>query len=216
MENWQFLSFLVLGLLLGLRHALEVDHVVTVSTIASETKSLKKSSLIGLFWGMGHSTALFGAGLVILLFKVSIPARLSLFFEFLVGLALIIIGIQLLLKSAKAHIHQHEHDGKTHSHYHESSHHLKKSYSIGFLNGLAGSGALMLIVLSASKNLTEGFLYLFFFGVGSILGMLALSTVIGLHFLFSKRLSMVDKFLPITASCVSIFLGITIVLSFLK
>lgn len=91
-ESLQLITLFGLGFILGLKHALDADHIVAVSTIVSQTKSLKKSSLLGAIWGMGHTTTLFLVGLAILGFKLTLPYKLALSFEFLVGIILVILG----------------------------------------------------------------------------------------------------------------------------
>src|SRR5262249_46821813 len=86
------ISVLGLGLILGLRHALDPDHIVAVSTIVSETKSVRRSSLIGTFWGLGHTMSLLIAGVVVIALKVQISNRFALWLEFVVALMLVLLG----------------------------------------------------------------------------------------------------------------------------
>src|SRR2546421_2600836 len=157
------LTMLGLGLVLGLRHALEPDHVAAVSTIVSESKSLRRSSLIGTFWGLGHTVALLLVGIFVIALKFQISPRLALWMEFIVALMLILLGSRALLKSLrdyKVHVHRHTHDGTEHIHVHlhrpgEHRHghrHLIKvgarPFFIGLVHGMAGSGALTILVLA--------------------------------------------------------------------
>lgn len=96
-DNTYTITLLGLGFILGLKHALDADHVVAVSTIVSQVRGLKKSSLIGAIWGVGHTTTLLLVGLVILIFKLVIPNKVALFFEILVGFVLVILGIGVLI-----------------------------------------------------------------------------------------------------------------------
>jgi len=81
-----FLGVLGLGFVLGLKHALDPDHMVAVSTIVSESKSIRRSSLVGTFWGLGHTTSLLSAGIVVIGLKVQISERIALWMEFAVAL----------------------------------------------------------------------------------------------------------------------------------
>lgn len=115
------LTMLGLGLVLGLRHALDPDHVAAVSTIVSESKSVRRSSLIGTFWGLGHTVALLLVGIFVIALKFQISPRLALWMEFIVALMLILLGGRSLLKSLrdyKVHVHRHAHDGTEHIHVH--------------------------------------------------------------------------------------------------
>ena len=104
MEMMPF-SLLGFGFLLGVKHAFDADHVAAVSTFAAKNNSIKKSSLLGMFWGFGHAISFFFLGLIILLFKISIPQKIALSFEFIVGFMLIILGFSVLLAINKNKIH---------------------------------------------------------------------------------------------------------------
>jgi len=216
-EPLQLATLLGLGFVLGLKHALDADHVVAISTIVSHTKSLKKSSLFGAIWGVGHTTTLFLVGLAILIFKLTIPDKLALSFEFLVGIVLVVLGIDVLRKiiKEKTHWHRHQHGKVRHTHFHShealSSHnHLHKSFIVGMVHGLAGSAALMLLVLTTVKSISQGLLYILVFGVGSILGMLLVSGVIGLSFLWTTRFDGLHNGVKVLTGSISIVLGFII------
>src|SRR5215510_2186613 len=98
MMNGMFLSVLTLGFVLGLKHALDPDHMVAVSTIVSESKSVKRSSLVGTFWGLGHTLSLLCAGIVVIALKVQISDRVALWMEFTVALMLILLGVRAMLR----------------------------------------------------------------------------------------------------------------------
>src|SRR5437762_8021883 len=98
MANGMFLGVLALGFVLGLKHALDPDHMVAVSTIVSESKSVKRSSLIGTCWGLGHTLSLLCAGVLVIALKVQITRRIALWMEFAVALMLILLGLKAMLK----------------------------------------------------------------------------------------------------------------------
>lgn len=215
------LSLLGLGLLLGLEHALDADHVVAVSTLVSQTKSVKRSSIFGIFWGMGHTTTLFLVGLVILIFKLTIPPRVALSFEFIVGIMLVLLGIDVLRKWMRGDVHSHPHeheDGVTHTHLHAhthadaTGHHHHRSFLVGLVHGLAGSSALMLLVLSTVDNLWAGIFFILVFGLGTILGMLITSTLIALPFKWMSNFARMNSILRLASGVISIGLGIMIMI----
>src|SRR6267143_6041115 len=194
MTDATLLTMLGFGLVLGLRHALDPDHLAAVSTIVSESKSLRRSSLVGTFWGMGHTLSLLLAGVLVIALKFQISARLTVWMEFVVALMLILLGIKSLLRSLrclKVHVHRHRHDGTEHTHVHlhrpgeQHAHghrHLVKfgarPFFIGMVHGMAGSGALMILVLATIPSAVAGLIYVAIFGMGSIGGMLLMSVVI--------------------------------------
>ncbi|MFQ5881757.1 MAG: sulfite exporter TauE/SafE family protein [Candidatus Methylomirabilales bacterium] len=223
---------LFVGFVLGMEHALDADHVVAVSTIVSHSRSLWRSSLTGIFWGVGHSLTLVMVGLVVLLFKVHIPERWALSMEFFVGLVLVALGGQILwqYRRKRVHAHVHSHGGEVHIHFHSHAlgedhdhdhhaSHLRKPLLVGMIHGLAGSAALMLLVLTTVRSAAQGFLYILVFGVGSIVGMLLTSSLIALPFaLTAARFQRINEAIRIVAGVVSIILGaaIMIEIGFLK
>jgi sulfite exporter TauE/SafE len=219
---------LAFGFATGLQHATEADHVTAVATLVSKNRRLSKASLLGALWGAGHTLTLFIAGLAVLLLAVSIPAKLALSLEFGVGIMLIILGLSVIRSVRKnavidsffnmfstKHIHPHAHGNKVHVHPHshnEEHTHSHKSIMVGMIHGMAGSGALMLVVLSTVDSVMSGLAYIALFGIGSIIGMLAISTVIGLPFVFTaKRFGRMNKYIRTVAALVSIGLGISII-----
>jgi sulfite exporter TauE/SafE len=175
---------LLLGFILGMRHALDADHVVAVATFVSRHSSVLRSSLTGLSWGIGHTLSLAFVGGGILAFKLTIPERLALSLEFVVGVVLVLLGAPLVwrLVTGRAHVHLHRHRDRLHLHAHDHQEatehrhrHLRKPLLVGMVHGLAGSGALTLMVVSALSSLAQGLIFLLVFGVGSILGMLLFS-----------------------------------------
>ncbi len=222
------LAVLGLGFALGLRHALDPDHMVAVSTIVSEHKSFRKSSLVGTFWGLGHTVALLIAGIFVIALKFQISARLALWMEFIVALMLILLGIKSLLKSMrglKVHIHRHMHDGTNHVHVHmhrpseQHTHrhrHLIKlgarPFLIGMIHGMAGSGALMILVLATIPSAIAGLVYVAIFGIGSLGGMLLMSVVISVPFVLAgKRVSIFGQALQIMVGLFSLSFGLFLV-----
>ena len=234
LENSSTLSLMAilgLGLVFGLKHATEVDHVVAISTIVGRHRNVFRSAFVGALWGAGHTVSLLGIAIVVLWFRVAIPERVSGWLEF--GVALMIIGLGVsalwrsLRKNAKFHVHQHRHDGisHTHVHFHEHetqhkralpSHHSHgvsrigwKPVMVGMMHGLAGSGALTLLVLTQISSAWIGLLYVLTFGLGSIAGMLLMSGLIGLPFaLTSRKLTHAHQGLQTLAAILSICFGV--------
>lgn len=212
-----------LGLILGIKHALDADHVIAVSTIVSEHRSLKWASLIGAFWGLGHTTTLFVVGLLVIGLRLTIPPPLALGLEFLVAVMLVILGGSILWRSfrpEKLHLHAHAHSPETHVHFHlhdrreeDHSHShpfnsMRKPFLVGMVHGLAGSAALMLLVLTTIPSPLAGLAYIVIFGFGSVGGMLVLSFIIGLPFvLTAKRFTLLNRWIRIVAGAASVIFG---------
>ena len=188
---------LFLGFLLGIKHAFEPDHVIAVSTIVAKEKNPVQVSLVGAFWGLGHTTSLFLFSFVILTFKISLPSSLASLFELLVGFMLIFLGLRVLFRhDGEKHIHRHAHIHAKRSHFHH-----KKPYAIGMIHGLAGSGGLMLLVLGSVHSFSEGLSYILVFGMTTMCENLGISTPVSL---MNSRLFIS----PFNELCRTLFRGI--------
>lgn len=226
MGAWAVLG---LGLVFGLKHATEVDHIVAVTTIVSEQRNLLRAALVGALWGAGHTVSLIAVGIVVLALRVAIPELVADWLEF--GVALMIIGLGLsafarALRRRRPDVHEHVHDDRPHAHIHfheEGTEHADpvtphthavtrlglKPLLVGAMHGLAGSAALTLLVLTQIASPLVGLLYLFVFGLGSILGMLLMSCLVGLPFVLgARKLTRVSYALQATASVLSIAFGL--------
>jgi High-affinity nickel-transport protein len=225
MAEPSFLTLLSLGFMLGLRHALDSDHVAAVSTVLAQRPSLKASGLIGFSWGIGHTLILLLVGLIVLWFRVPVPELLAQTAEGAVGVMLVVLGglLGMKLVQERWHVHQHDHDGSKHVHLHSHAvvvdhghaHWWRESVRplcIGMAHGLAGSAALLLLVVSSARTVTEGLVYIAVFGCGSILGMMLIGLVLSLPVVWSLQLGR-PVFLAIQglASLGSVGLGLSIV-----
>lgn len=181
----------LVGLSLGMRHALEPDHLAAVSTLASQERGGLRASLrLGLFWGLGHSLSLVVVGGSLALLGAQMPARLGLSFELLVALMVIALGVRAVVRAVAegraGSEHTHVHGGLTHRHTAPSEHlHLSRwtlatrPLLIGLLHGLAGSGALTALVLAELPTAAARLSYIALFGAGSVLGMSLLTGLAG-------------------------------------
>ncbi len=190
-------GILFLGFLLGMRHALEADHVAAVAALASRAKTLRQAVPLGVMWGLGHTVTLLAFGAVIVVLNSSIPQQLGQFLEALVGLMLIGLGGDVLYRLIKKriHFHAHKHEGgnrhiHAHSHQDEKTHdparhshpHLKgmplRALVVGMMHGLAGSAALVLLTTQTIEPVSTKVVYIVLFGLGSMIGMAVLSAAI--------------------------------------
>ena len=217
------LSILLIGFMLGLQHAVEADHLAAVSTIVSEKKNLLTASLVGGLWGVGHTISLFVVGVFVIFLKVQISESTEARLEAIVGGMLILLGINAIRKlfTEKVHVHVHEHGNREHIHIHshtddtaEALHHRfsLRSIFIGMIHGLAGSAALMLLIVPTIASPVLALLYIVIFGIGSIGGMMAMSFLIGLPLhLTPDRFSFLNRGIRLMAGVFSLGLGALIV-----
>ena len=216
-------STLALGFVLGLRHALDADHLAAVSTFVSEERNVLRSTLVGVSWGMGHTASLLVFGLAVAAFRLALTPRLSQFLEFLVGLMLIFLGGNVLLRLARGgalHVHRHEHDGVEHTHLHvhlgkaEHQHQHRtlrlggRPFVVGVVHGLAGTAALMMLVVGALPSLLLAAGYILIFGVGSIGGMAVMSLLMSVPLVLAiERLQLMERLIRLAAGLFSLGFG---------
>jgi hypothetical protein len=218
-------GILGLGLLLGMQHALEADHIAAVSSIAARRANIAEIVKHGLTWGLGHTTTLFLFSGAALILGHAIPPRLTQPLEAAVGVMLVGLGGNVLwrLWRDRVHFHGHRHgDGVAHVHLHshasESLSHGVSSHDhrhgvrwrtlvVGLMHGMAGSAALLVLTVSQAPSL--GLLYMLLFGLGSMIGMAALSSVIAVPLMMSARmLTWVNRALQVAIGSVAVGVGL--------
>ena len=251
---------LLLGFILGLRHALDADHLAAVATIMGGREGLRRSSLIGIWWGAGHALSLGVLGGILVALRIAVPPRVAQVFELAVCVMLIGLGIAALAGTARSrlHAHAHEHDGVPHAHlhFHASVHDARapdrsgrptdgapgdgpagprspgaadeahrhahplrlalRPFLVGSLHGLAGTGALVLLVLTTLPTVLVGWLYIGIFGIGSVAGMAVMSLLLGAPLMIaSRRAAWLYGLLRVAAGLGSLGLGIYLARSIL-
>jgi ABC-type nickel/cobalt efflux system permease component RcnA len=226
------LSVLGLGLLMGMQHAFEADHLAAVSSLVSRRRGIRSISWHGAIWGIGHTlTLLLVAGTCIVL-KTSLDKLWSTRLELAVGVMLVLLGAHVLwrLWRDRVHIGVHEHaDGTRHLHAHshrdDRSDHAHSAHDhdhpegipwrtllVGTMHGMAGSAALVVLAASSISSPWWGLLYVLLFGLGSVVGMALLSAVIALPLSWTARsLTIGNRALQAAIGIVTIAIGVSIV-----
>jgi len=221
---------IIAGLLIGLVHAFEPDHIGAMSTqlIKNTNKSKKQdlrnltvvASLKGALWGAGHTSSIILIGLLIAGLSLNIPDNFFISAEVIVGFMLIILGIFTFTNKSifkQKHVHPHKHSNgisHTHSHTHNEDHkHGHKAYLIGCIHGIAGSGSLVALTAATMNGFDMMMYFLILFGIGSIIGMTVASGVIGLPFIFLSKISSVTKYLRYVIASITFIIGINIIFS---
>ncbi len=209
----------LLGLLLGMRHAVEPDHLAAVTTLNLRAGSAWRSALLGALWGLGHTLALLGLGGGLLLMRRQLLPPQAALLEGLVGVMLVGLGISSLRRAFSAGrggpVQAHSHRGQPHSHATLGAHlHLggltllRRPLLIGFAHGLAGSGTLTAAALSALPTVAKQLAYLLMFGAGSAVGMALLSGMLGLPLSQAARRPRLHRRLSLCAGSFSVLLGV--------
>lgn len=161
----------------GLEHAFEADHLLAVNNLVTNRKHTGHALKDGFFWGVGHTTTIFVIGMMMIVFKMHISEQVFSYLEACVGLMLVGLGLVRLLKLAGRRQLVYSGLPQAHTHYNH-----KMAFGVGFVHGLAGSGALAVLVISQMKTPAEGLMYILIFGVGSIVGMLLASGMFSLPY----------------------------------
>ena len=221
-------SVLTIGFLLGMRHALEADHLAAVAALASGD-GRPRLLRMGMFWALGHSMTLVILGSVILLTNSVVPPALEASLECLVGLLLIALGVGVVHRVVTGRVDSHAHALEDKLHLQTGSHsnadqrgadhhdgqtttQSRRAVAIGVIHGLAGSAALILLTLATIDSVWTGVAYLVIFSIGSIVGMALLSSIIALPLqLLAKRLTLQYKCLLVLVGAWSAALGALVV-----
>lgn len=219
-----------LGLILGLQHALEPDHIATVSALSARAEHVDKSrrtriregmqrfSILGAVWGAGHATTLALFSILAYVAASLIQGWIFSGLEILVGVILLILGVTVVfgktpLEFAHKHLHRHN-NGIVHSHEHEHNngihHHTHKSYIIGLVHGLAGSGGVIVLTAATLEGPDIVLAFTLVFGLGATIGMSLVGGLLGIPLVLAGRHKRVRLLFRYAAGVFSMVMGIIV------
>ena len=202
-------AIVALGLVLGLRHATDPDHVIAVTTIVARQRTMAGAAAIGATWGIGHTLTMLVVGSGIIVFGWVIPPRVGLSTELSVGIMLIVLGV-MNLASRKDHDHEFVHR-LDHRFGVLGPYRLVRPLVVGIVHGLAGSAAVALLVLATIQNPRWAVFYLLIFGLGTIVGMMLMTAAIVVPFAYTKtRLDRLNRGLRLASGAISLAFGLFI------
>ncbi len=229
-------TILGLGFVIGLQHAFEADHLAAVSALIAQDGSKGKFPYAlarqGALWGLGHTIALLLITAAVLFTPFELGAEHALTLERLVGVMLIVLGVRVIFRLVqdRVHVHVHQHRDGTrhfhaHSHRHDTEDHGQSRHDhahpgqpgraaalVGLAHGAAGSAAMLVLVAAAFESPIGGMLYVLVFGLGSILGMTALTAVMSVPLAATaQNLTWANNTLLIAVGLVSIAVGVQLV-----
>ncbi|WP_044896547.1 sulfite exporter TauE/SafE family protein [Bacillus alveayuensis] len=216
-----------IALFLGVRHSLDPDHVVAVSTLVSEERRLWPAARLGFIWGIGHIIPITLVGLPLLILHLEVASFFEDLFDMGVGFLLVLLGAITLWRIIKGRIHYdvHSHNETVHGHFHRPGHrhpvvNLKRrqwiTFGFGLLHGLAGSGAVAVLAMQASPSLKIAIFFLFLFGIGTVLGMFLMTLIIAAPALtVASKHGKIHGSIRMAAGVVSLFLGSYMILELL-
>ncbi len=193
-------AILTLGFFLGMRHATDPDHLAAVSTIVTREKTLRAAAPIGMWWGLGHTATILMVGGGIVLFGLVIPERLGLGMELSAAVMLVLLGGLNLLRVAREAPPM------------RSGSRALRPLVVGTVHGLAGSAAVALVVLATLDDSRWAVAYLLVFGVGTIAGMLVITTALAMPLVFTaRRYKGLHRGLGVASGFLSVALGVLLV-----
>jgi hypothetical protein len=223
------ITWVLLGFLLGLQHALEADHIAAVASIAADKKGFRPIVRHGALWGLGHALTLGAFGGAVYALKLSLTERLASGLEFAVGVMLVILGARVLflLVKSRTHFHVHRHGtGEVHFHAHSHAGDVRnhaasshahphpvrgwgRSVTVGMIHGLAGSAALVALAASSAPSMPLGLAFMLLFGIGSVAGMALFSAIIAVPLSWTAHtLTWASRGLQALAGVVAIGIGL--------
>jgi hypothetical protein len=211
-----------LGSLLGMRHALEPDHLAAVTTLVTDHRHHNRrtsAAFLGLCWGLGHTFALVVAGAVLVALRAEMPASAANLFELSVALMLIALGLRAIYSASRqgprGPVHVHTHGRVVHTHPGSPAHiHIgawtlaRRPLLVGAMHGLAGSGALTALVLATLPSTAARLLYMLLFGIGSTLGMAAMSGLLGWPLSRARNHHRLARGTSFAVGCLSTAIGV--------
>jgi high-affinity nickel-transport protein len=187
------LSVLALGFLLGMRHATDPDHVVAVTTIVSQQRSVARAAGIGALWGAGHTATIVLVGGAILLFRLVVPPRLGLAMEFAVAVMLVLLGVRSVGAAGGG----------------RRAASLARPVIMGFVHGLAGSAFVAMLVLTAIPSPVVGIVYLLVFGAGTVAGMTLITAAIAVPSAYAAtHVTGAQRYVQLAAGVASVCFGL--------
>lgn len=198
------LTILLFGFLLGMRHSTDSDHVVAVTTFVSQQKSIGFAAKIGAVWGLGHTLTICLVGIAIIFFDFTVTPRLGLTLEFMVGIMIVVLGLLSLRIFLRKDSFSSLIDRS------KKSNKLFRPLIVGLVHGLAGSAAVAVLIMNTISNEKTVIIYMLLFGLGTVIGMMVLTLLISLPYVYSQKIKSTNKILGTGTSILSIAFGLFI------
>ncbi len=210
--NFGFVAFVGIGFLIGFRHAFEPDHLAAVSMLATRERGWRSAASLGLAWGAGHTASVALVTVVITILGIKVSPTFYAVFELTIAALLIGLGVSTLVAEARRHrgglgdAHAHAHSAHIAHAHPEKIRNARGAFGFGIAHGLAGSGAVIVLLVAAASTVRAQFAYLLAFGVGTIGGMSVVSLLVsglaGMAIAKSKHWAMSIRIAAATASTV--------------
>jgi ABC-type nickel/cobalt efflux system permease component RcnA len=225
------LSPLAFGVVLGFQHAFEPDHLAAMSSLVADKSGVRRLTGHGLVWGLGHLLTLSVVGSLLLFGKMHLEEKVTSTLTLAAGAMLIALGLNVFysLWRHRIHFHAHDHAEEERRHFHAHSHkteaapHLQSPHdhdhrsllrplAVGIMHGLAGSGAMAVLAAATAESTMTGLVFLLLFGVGSVIGMAAMSVFLAVPLtLTAQSLTVTNRCLQAGAATFSLIIGTMVI-----
>jgi len=175
-DGTTLLVVLVVSMALGLRHASDPDHLAAVTTLVASGRERagRRAATLGLSWGLGHATSLFGFGLPVVLYSAYLPAPVQRWAETSVGFVIVALALGLLVRWRRGAFREH------HDHEHRRTRSAQGAYAIGRVHGMGGTAGVGVLLLAAIPSHGLAVTALALFALCTAISMTLVSTGFGL------------------------------------
>lgn len=190
-------SPLLLGLLLGVRHASDADHVATIAALVVGRTNVLGALRAAVLWGLGHSLTFLSVGLAIVVFGLHVPENFEAAVEAAIAVSLIVLGTLQLRRVRRTQLEV-------------AQPHGSRPLLLGTLHGLAGSAAVALLALTTIASRQAAFLYMVLFALGTIASMAAITLALAWSFRMTSSYAWARRGLVLAAGVVSCLCGLLI------
>ena len=201
---------ILLAITIGIRHAFEPDHVAAVLTVSTQSNSVSATAKQGAIWGVGHTITLFIFSIVLMGLKIEIDRGVFVLFEFIIGLVLIWMGIDVVKKAKILFSTRiNENINLVHSSKNNKTKLSLKALSIGLLHGAAGSGVIIALITTTIDSIYLKFTYIALFSIGLIISMSLLSILMTMP--LHRRIKFIPfRYFKVVAGTLAILIGMKI------
>jgi hypothetical protein len=200
------LTAILLGFALGIRHATDPDHVAAVAALIARHRRVSLAARIGAAWGVGHSATVLAVGGALVALRIAVEPHWALAAELAVAVILVVLGVANLRALGRP---QQAHPGPDAVHAHgAAAGSSRRAFGIGIAHGLGGSAAVALLALASMPTPASAAVYLAVFGLGTVLGMVALSLVLGFPLVAVSRTPALSRWVLGGSGAVSIGVGL--------
>lgn len=196
-----------LGFVLGLRHALEPDHLTAVAALSTRSVRARSVASVAAAWGLGHAAVLFAVGVALVWTGARLPPPIAGALEIVAGAVLIWLGVDVVRRARPVPLPAEA----------ALPAFATRAFVVGGVHGLEGSGAVVLLALPSVHATSTAAVYLGAFGLGSVAGMVACSFAVTLPLgLAARRLARRARAVQLVVGATSVVVGAAMIAGYIR